>query len=174
MVDVCVHRTGLCHIDGVAVATGSGLTALATSSLTGDFWDGKLVLLSGLDGEAAKVVHTEPTASGNAGLAWVTPELLATGDDRGDVVIWQVNRGSAAETGAAATDGDAGAAEAAMTRLVSFGEHTQPVTAVATHAAAAAPRVASTSLDGTAKVWTAAVAGGATASLEHLSQRTTW
>ena len=154
---VCVHHTAHRHIDDVAV--GSAFTAIAASSLTGDVWDGALTLLSNIDGAEATVSRVVPTRGGNAGLAWVNAEVLATGDDRGDLTIWQVLAPTGAEAGAA------------MTPLASFGEHSQPVTAV-TATSSGEARVASSSLDGTAKVWAAVVAGGATATLEHLPQHT--
>lgn len=160
-----VLNTHTRHVDALAV--GPTFTAVATSSLTGDVWDGELTLLTDADVSApAHVAHSVLTRSGNAGLAWVSAEVLAVGDDRGDVTVWQVL--PAAPTGANTKS------LATMTPLATFGEHTQPITAVCASAGASPVRVATTSLDGTAKVWAAAVAGGATATLEHLSQKHAW
>jgi WD40 repeat protein len=154
----CLHSTGKYHIDALAV--GPEFTALATSSLTGDVWDGHLALVAvAADGGSASVARAEATQNGNGGLAWVSSDALAVGDDAGDISVWSVDAGKA---------GDA----PALRRLAGFGEHTQPVTALAASTPAPA-RVASTSLDGTARVWDASVAGGALAKLEHLA-RSTW
>lgn len=149
----CVHETGKYHIDALAVDGASSLAAIATSSLTGDIWDGGITLLALEDGTSARTVHTAPTQSGNAGLAWVGTDVLAVGDDCGDVSLWSV-----------ATSSE----EAKLTELARFGEHMQPITALAACTSAPA-RVASTCLDGTAKVWSATVAGGAIVTLEHLA-----
>ena len=47
----CLHHTAHRHID--ALATGAEFTAVATSSLTGDVWDGALALLSAHGGACA-------------------------------------------------------------------------------------------------------------------------
>ena len=89
-------------------------------------------------------------------MAWLNCETLATGDDRGDITIWELSC----------------KAEPTCKAVVTFGEHSQPVTSVA--ASAVPSRVASSSLDGTAKIWAATVAGGAVGTLEHLPLKTSW
>ena len=149
-----VHHTGFQHIDGIAV--GSEVTAVATSSLTGDLWNGTILLmrnqkLASADGVQQPVCALQ-TAQGNAGVAWVSDDILASGDDSGDVALWQI-----------------AADKTAAKPLLRFGEHTQPITCMV-----AGPqdgsRLASTSLDGTAKVWQASIAGGNVATFEHLSK----
>lgn len=155
-----VYNTGARHhIEAIAVSDGAvAAVAIVTSSLTGDAWDGCLTVLHGLhaDGEAqpAQVTTSAATPSGMADVAWVANgELLATGDDRGDLTLWQL--------------------QPACTVVASFGEHTQPISALA--ACDKLPsRVATASLDGTARVWNAAIAGGCQTTLEHLPLRTTW
>lgn len=147
-----LHTTGFQHIDALALCPDGELVALATSSLTGDVWDGALTMVS-LQGNGAAAAREEVNIGRDAGtgaLAWPTPDTLLTGDDQGDVTLWQ-------RQGQGTTFKD----------MVTFGEHSQPVTAVA-GCATAPTRVASTSLDGTAKIWLATVAGGAVATFEHL------
>ena len=98
-------------------------------------------MLAGLGEDAAlsaRVAHDETTSCGNTGLAWVAPDALAVGDDRGNVTIWQVSTfaGAGAAPASATT---AAPPEATMTSLVVFGEHTQPVTAIAAGASPTAP-----------------------------------
>jgi len=143
-----VHETGLLHIDGVSHSAAAGLTALAASSLTGNTWNGSLVLLRGAAEGAASVAAEQPTASGNADVAWTSESTLAVGDDRGNVAVYSLG------------------ADAALERTLAWGEHTQPVTGVA--ASPLPTRLASTSLDGTARVWAAVAGGEAVATLEHL------
>ncbi len=152
-----MHVTETKHID--AIEPGStGLVACATSALTGDSWDGRLQLLD-LKGTrelttSASVVAEADLIAGIADVAWVSIDTLATGDDAGDVSLWQL---------AAAVDGGASDLSATAT----FGEHSQPITAVVS-CPSAPTRLATASLDGTAKVWAASVAGSATTSLDHL------
>lgn len=135
------------HVDALAV--GRDAIALATSSLTGDVWDGRLMLLRAPEGAPGglEVVAELTTPAGNSDVAWVQADVLASGDDHGDVTLWQRS-------------------EKALSNLVTFREHAGPVTAVAPMATL--PRLASTSLDGTAKVWDAVVSGGPALTLEHL------
>ena len=158
-----IHTTGTKqHIDAVALgpAAASDLCALATSSLTGDVWDGTLAIIGlpsmSLPSASAQVVASVATAGGNSDVAWLNCETLATGDDRGDLTIWELSC----------------KAEPTCKAVVTFGEHSQPVTSVA--ASAVPSRVASSSLDGTAKIWAATVAGGAVGTLEHLPLKTSW
>ena len=145
------------HIDAI-VPGKIGLVACAASALTGDTWDGRLQVLDlkGTKelGTGAAVVAEAYSASGIAGVAWVSDDTLATGDDAGDLSLWQL--------GAPADGG-----KRDLSPIASFGEHSQPITAVV--ACPSAPtRLVTTSLDGTAKVWAASVAGSATTSLDHL------
>lgn len=149
----CLHTTSRHHIDAVSPGPET-LTACATSALTGDVWDGQLLLLDLTAGAPAAPAAAVATSAGVSNVAWVSADTLATGDDGGDVTLWQR---------AAAFDGRG----FSLTPVTTFGEHSQPITAVAP-CLAAPTRLASTSLDGTAMVWTAGVAGGPTASLEHL------
>ena len=145
------------HIDAI-VPGKIGLVACAASALTGDTWDGRLQVLDlkGTKelGTGAAVVAEAYSASGIADVAWVSVDTLATGDDAGDLSLWQL--------GAPADGG-----KRDLSPIASFGEHSQPITAVV--ACPSAPtRLVTTSLDGTAKVWAASVAGSATTSLDHL------
>ena len=143
-----LYHTGRHHIDALAPCPGAELTALATSALTGDVWDGRLVVLSGVTGEQATVAMVEETSAGVADVAWLSVDTLATGDDAGDVTVWQLSSGG-------------------LSQLFTLREHTQPVTAVAA-SAVDRTRLASTSLDGTAKVWAAVVGADTARTLEHL------
>jgi len=158
-----VYNTGARHhIDAVAVSGGdAAAVAIATSSLTGDSWDGCLTVFHGLDvsGEAqpARVTASATTPSGIADVAWLAGgNVLATGDDRGDLTLWQL-------------DPKLGS----CTVVATFGEHTQPISALSACENVPA-RVVTASLDGTARVWNAAVAGECQATLEHLPLRATW
>lgn len=156
MAPTILHATRHHHIDDVAI--GPEFTAIAASSLVGDTWDGRIILLPHIatDGPTATEV---PTAVGNAAVTWLAADTLAVGDDRGDVTIWQT-RALLEPTGR--TDGPPAA-------FLTFAEHSQPVTAVV-GASGVSGRLASVSMDGTAKVWAATVAGECTATLEHLPQ----
>jgi WD40 repeat protein len=74
------------------------------------------------------------------------------------VAIWQAQSAAASES-----------VVPLLTPIVTFGEHTQPVTSVVANTAQS--RLASTSLDGTAKIWAAAVAGDLLCTLDHLPQQ---
>lgn len=182
-----IYNTGVRHhIDALSIAPSSGssdaMAALATSSLTGDSWDGCLVVLDRVGSadisrngsspavQPANVVARAQTQNGISSIAWLSSSnnsLLATGDDRGDLTVWQLEQSSST-----------------CSVVSTFGEHTQPITSLAaaahangpssTMAAAPAGRIATTSLDGTAKAWNAAVAGGCLATLEHLPLHATW
>ena len=90
--------------------------------------------------------------TGNADVGWVNADTLVAGDDHCNVTLWQLG---ASESGASV-----------LQRVLTLCEHSQPVTAVAP--SPMPTRLASTSLDGSARVWAAVQAGGATHTLEHL------
>ena len=103
--------------------------------------------LAAADGIQQPLCVTQ-TMHGNAGIAWISSDMFASGNDSGDIVLWQL-----------ASD------RKSTQQLARFGEHTQPVTALA---AGPQATLASTSLDGTAKLWQASVAGGPVATFDHL------
>ena len=154
LVSTPLHHCGRHHIDALAV--GPELVAVGASALTGDVWDGRLLLLrTALTPGGAKsctVVAEASTPAGNATVAWIAPDTVVTGDDRGDVTLWQL--GGDAHSGAT------------LSPVLTLQEHAQPVGAVAV--GAVRTRLASVSHDGTAKVWTAMVGAGDAITLDHL------
>jgi len=133
------HSTGRYHVDGLAVAE-DGRIAVATSSLTGDVWDGQLLLLRSAAGSAAAdVCASIPTSSGNTAVVWAGPGLLASADDLGDVRLWRFP----ADAPVAAIEG--------MRPIASYRDHEQSVSCLAS--APGGLRLASGSQDGTVKVW---------------------
>lgn len=143
-----VYRTRTHHIDGVSVGE-HGETALATSSLTGDVWDGSIIVLR---------PDAEPTAfstmAGTAAVAWFGENALAAGDDEGTLSIWQPN-----ELGAA--DG------ATPEPILELNEHGGGIHGVA--AARGSLRVATASSDATARVWTAVQGSSSSHTLDHVA-----
>lgn len=131
--------TGSHHVDGLAVAD-DGQIAVVASALTGELWDGRLLLLRHEPGsEAASVSVSIPTASGNTAVLWAAPGLVASGDDVGDVTLWRFAAGVSAAT-----------TEATLP-CATYREHEQPVTCLAS--APRGLRLASGSKDGTVKIW---------------------
>lgn len=131
--------TGRHHVDGLAVAD-DGQIAVVASALTGELWDGCLLLLRHEPGsETASVTASIPTASGNTAVLWAAPGLVATGDDVGDVTLWRFAAGASA------------AATEATIPCATYREHEQSVTCLAD--APGSLRLASGSTDGTVKIW---------------------
>jgi WD40 repeat protein len=132
-------HAGTHHVDGLAVADDNQIAVVA-SALTGELWDGRLLLLRHEPGsETASVTASVPTASGNTAVLWAAPGLVAIGDDVGDVTLWRFAAG-----------GSAAATEAALPSAT-YREHEQSVTCLAS--APRGLRLASGSKDGTVKVW---------------------
>jgi WD40 repeat protein len=137
------------HVDGLAVAD-DGQIAVVASALTGELWDGRLLLLRHEPGtEAASISASIPTASGNTAVLWAAPGLVAVGDDVGDVTLWRFAAGASA------------AATEAMLPCATYREHEQSVTCLA--CAPGGLRLASGSKDGTVKIW----ANGSIVQAEH-------
>jgi len=142
------------HIESLDVAP-DGLVALATSSLTGEVWDGRLVVLRcAADAARAEVIASVETEVGNAAVAWAGPGLVASGDDAGNVTVWRFGTGAA---GAAADE--------ERLPVAVYSEHDQAVTCVA--CAPGGARLASGSADGTVRVWACGAAAQAERCLQH-------
>ena len=164
-----LYHCGRHHVDALAVRAGSDAVAFACSSLTGDVWDGRLVVLdSVLAGTSATVAAEAETSSGVTDVAWLAHDVLATGDDEGDVTIWQLGERNGGQSGAPGGPVVTSASASPLLKpLFSLREHAQPVTAIA-QSSADRTRLASSSLDGTAKVWTAVMGADKAQTLEHL------
>ncbi|EOD05957.1 hypothetical protein EMIHUDRAFT_107102 [Emiliania huxleyi CCMP1516] len=142
------------HIESLDVAP-DGLVALATSSLTGEVWDGRLVVLRcAADAARAEVIASVETEVGNAAVAWAGSGLVASGDDAGNVTVWRFGTGAA---GAAADE--------ERLPVAVYSEHDQAVTCVA--CAPGGARLASGSADGTVRVWACGAAAQAERCLQH-------
>lgn len=144
---------GESHIDGIAVSP-RGRIALATSNLTGDLWDGSVVLVEG--GSVETTIHT---AAGNADVEWLGADTLVAGDDVGNLSVW-VLEGNVSSTG-----------QAPEVALELCG-HLDPVSCVAGNSAT--NRVASASADCTVRVWTVVQGSSASHMLEHAPAATSW
>ncbi|KAL1523143.1 hypothetical protein AB1Y20_018098 [Prymnesium parvum] len=140
-------------LDAIAVGEG-GRIALAASSLTGNTWDGAVLLLA--DESTATLL---PMEAGVAAVAWLGPEFLAAGDDEGKLTIWEL------------PDHAVGTPPPPLLELC---EHTALIASLSA-SRGGARRVASASADGTARVWS--VVQGLDASshiLAHTSARASW
>ena len=141
--------SGSAHLDSIAVSD-QGRVALAASSLTGDLWDGSVVLVAG-----DAVTGTMPTKAGVTDVAWLGAEILVAGDDLGNLTAWQLP-----------------SAEVAVEPMLELGEHQEGVTCLASSRGTL--RVASASADGTARVWMAVQGSSGSHVLQHTSNLASW
>lgn len=140
------------HIDAFAPHADGERVAVAASALTGNVWDGAVLLLK-CAGAEPELVGSLARGAGVADVAWLGAETVVSGDDAGDVSLWPC----AALSAAAPASADAEALDAALEPTAKFGGHTGAVTCVC---ATESPRqqLASGSLDGTVMVWETGVA----------------
>ena len=141
--------SGSAHLDSISVSS-QGRVALATSSLTGDLWDGSVVLTAD-----DAVTGTMPMKAGVTDVAWLGAEILVAGDDLGNLTAWQLP-----------------AAGVVQEPTLELGEHNEGITCLASDGDRL--RVASASSDGTVRVWTTVQGSSASHVLQHTSNLASW
>jgi WD40 repeat protein len=136
---------GKYHVDAIAVSHDDRVV-IAASSLTTNVWDGVLQVVRWPGADSASGVEVQAsfaTATGNAAVAWLTDDSLAAGGDDGTVSIWTLPPAGHTALGGV------------QVPPVKLSAHAGAVTCVGLSGGVDGTRLASASLDGTARLWDA-------------------